>query len=158
MAASSRRGHRAGQFPPLPADAAERWAGYGAWDEVYFPRLVGLTVEEVRSDYCRMRLPWRTEITQPAGVAHGGAIATLVDSVAVPAIGSHYADRRAFATIDFHLQFLGALVDEDAVAEGWVTQRGRAIVFCEAEVVGAASGRTIARGALAYKVSSRVVE
>ena len=125
---------------------------------MYFPRLVGLAVEELRSDYCRMRLPWRTEITQPAGVAHGGAIAALVDSVVVPAIGSHYADRRAFVTIDLHLQFLGALVDEDAVAEGWVTQRGRAIVFCEAEVVGATSGRTIARGALAYKVSSRVLE
>jgi uncharacterized protein (TIGR00369 family) len=158
MAARRPPGDRAGQFEPLPAEAAERWAGYGAWDEVYFPRLVGLAVEELRSDYCRMRLPWRTEITQPAGVAHGGAIAALVDSVVVPAIGSHYAERRAFATIDLHLQFLGALVDEDAVAEGWVTQRGRAIVFCEAEVVGATSGRTIARGALAYKVSSRALE
>ena len=72
----------------------------------------------------------------------------------VPAIGSHYAERRAFVTIDLHLQFLGALVDEDAVAE--VESAGRAIVFCEAEVVGATSGRTIAR-ALAW-VSSRVLE
>ena len=93
MAARRPPGDRAGQFEPLPAEAAERWAGYGAWDEVYFPRLVGLVVEELRSDYCRMRLPWRTEITQPAGVAHGGAIAALVDSVVVPAIGS--ALRRA---------------------------------------------------------------
>jgi uncharacterized protein (TIGR00369 family) len=148
---------RASQFPPLPPEAAERWAGYGRWDEPYLPKLLGFEVEEVRTDYCRMRLPWRQEITQPAGVAHGGAIAALIDSVVVPAIGSHYPDRRAFATIDVHVQFLGPLVDEDAIAEGWVTQRGRSIVFCEAEVRGASSGRAVARGALAYKVSSRTV-
>jgi uncharacterized protein (TIGR00369 family) len=150
--------NRAERYRPLSPEVAERWANYGKWDEPYFPRLVGLQVEELRQDYCRMRLPWRREITQPAGVAHGGAIAALVDSVVVPAIGSHYEQRRAFVTIDLHLQFLGALVDEDAVAEGWVTQRGRSIVFCEAEVVGATSGRAVARGALAYKVSSRVLE
>ena len=149
---------RAASFAPLAPELVERWSSYGRWDEPYFPLLVGLVVEELRSDYCRMRLPWRLEITQPAGVAHGGALATLIDSVVVPAIGSHYADRRAFATVDMHVQYLGALVDEDAVAEGWVTQRGRAIVFCEAEVLGGTSGRRIAKGSLAYKVSSRVLD
>ena len=147
---------RAATFAPLDPEQVERWQTYGRWDEPYFPLHVGLVVEELRSDYCRMRLPWRLEITQPAGVAHGGAIATLIDSVVVPAIGSHYPERRGFVTIDMHIQYLGALVDEDAVAEGWVTQRGRAIVFCEAEVVGATTGRRIARGSLAYKLSSSV--
>ena len=146
---------RATSFPPLAPELVERWQTYGRWEEPYFPRLVGLVVEELRTDYCRMRLPWRLEITQPAGVAHGGAIATLIDSVVVPAIGSAYAERRNFVTIDMHVQYLGALVDEDAVVEGWVTQRGRSIVFCEAEVLGATTGRRIARGSLAYKVSSQ---
>jgi uncharacterized protein (TIGR00369 family) len=145
---------RAERYPLLSEEAAERWASYGRWDEPYFPRLVGLEVEEVRADYCRMRLPWRFELTQPAGVAHGGAIATLIDSVVVPAIGSHYEQRRAFVTIDMHVQYLGALVDEDAVAEGWITQRGRSIVFCEAEVHGATTSKVIARGRMTFKVST----
>jgi uncharacterized protein (TIGR00369 family) len=152
------RPSRADQYPPLRAGASDLWVRYGQWEELYFPRLIGLQVEEVRDGYCRMRLPWRLEITHPAGVAHGGALASLIDSVVVPAIGSHYAERRAFATIDLHVQYLSALVGEDAVAEGWVTQRGRSIVFCEAEIVGATSQRTVARGALAYKVSSRILE
>ena len=85
-----------------------------------------------------MRLPWRLEITQPAGVAHGGAIAALIDSVVVPAIGGGL--RRASATsstIDLQIQYMAAMIGEDAVAEGWITQRGRSIVFCEADVVGA---------------------
>lgn len=119
---------------------------------VYFPTLVGLIVEDVRADYCRMRLPWRTEISQPFGVAHGGAIATLIDSVIVPAIGSGYDEPVGFATIDFTVQLIGALRDDDAIAEGWVSQRGRSIAFCEAEVVAATSGELIARGLLTYRI------
>jgi uncharacterized protein (TIGR00369 family) len=143
---------RAAQFAELDDVRRERWLGFGKWDETYFPKLVGLVVEEVRADYCRMRLPWRTEITQPAGVAHGGAIATIIDSVVVPAIGSGYETNQGFVTLDMHVQYLGALVDQDAIGEGWVTQRGRSIVFCEAEVVGATTGRRLARGVLTFKL------
>ena len=78
--------HHADRFTPVTPERAELWKGYGHWEEVHFPSVIGLSVEDVRIGYCRMRLPWRTEITQPAGVAHGGAIATLVDSVVVPAL------------------------------------------------------------------------
>jgi len=142
---------RADAHAPLPPERAALWSGYGQWDEVYFPRLVGVVVEDVRVDYCRMRVPWRSELTQPAGVVHDGAIAALVDSVVVPAIGSGYDDRRAFATVDLQLQYRGAVVQEDMVGEGWVTVRGRSIVFCEAEVV-TASGRPVAKGMLTYRV------
>ena len=143
---------RAERFAELDEAQRSRWMGFGKWEETYFPKLVGLVVEEVRRDYCRMRLPWRTEITQPAGVAHGGVIATTIDSVVVPAIGSGYDGAQGFVTLDMHVQYLGAMVGQDATAEGWVTQRGRSIVFCEAEVVGATSGRLIARGVLTYKL------
>lgn len=144
---------RADQFSPLPADTAERWSRFGNWDRDYYPNVVGITVEEVRTDYCRMRLVYRPEIEQPAGVVHGGAIASLVDSVVVPAIGMAYAGDARFSTIDMHVQYLSALIRDDAVAEGWVVRRGRTIVFCEAEVVGATSGKVIAKGILTYHVS-----
>ncbi len=114
--------------------------------------LVGVGIEEIRDGYCRMRLPWRFELTQPAGVVHGGAIATLVDSVVVPAIGVGYDDDVNFATIDLHVQFQGAVVEQDMVAEGWVTRRGRSIVFCEAEVM-IPDGSAVARGFMTYRVS-----
>jgi uncharacterized protein (TIGR00369 family) len=142
---------RAEQFEPLPPGQAEAWAGFGRWDEPYYPRLLGLVVEEIRLDYCRMRLPWRFELTQPAGVVHGGAIASLVDGVVVPAIGAYYPERRGFVTIDLQLQYHRAVVEEDMVAEGWVTQRGRSICFCEAEVVTAAGAR-VAKGMMTYKI------
>ena len=144
---------RADAYSPLEPEVAERWLAYGNWERTYFPKLVGLRVEDVRVDYCRMRMPFRGELEQPAGVVHGGAIATLLDSVVVPAIGSAYDGNVRFSTVDMHVQFLSALVQDDAVAEGWVVRRGRSVVFCESEVTAASTGKAIARSILTYNVS-----
>jgi uncharacterized protein (TIGR00369 family) len=145
---------RAEGFPLLDAERTARWMKFASWDRTYFPMLVGLKVEEVRTDYCRMRLPFRPELEQPAGVVHGGAIATILDSVVVPAVGSAYEADQRYSTVDMHVQYLAPLVQEDGVAEGWVVRRGRTTVFCEAEVVGATSGRLIARSMLTYNVGA----
>jgi uncharacterized protein (TIGR00369 family) len=145
-------GDRAASFAPAPAEVVARWSGFGRWDRPYFPSLVGLVLEEVRTDYCRMRLPFRPELEQPAGVVHGGAIATVLDTVVVPAVGQAYAPEARFSTVDFHVQYLSALVGEDGIAEGWVVRRGRTLVFCEAELV-SAGGRAVARGLLTYHVA-----
>lgn len=142
---------RADQFPPLPAGVADAWTRFARRDRTYFPDLVGLQLEELRTDYCRMRLPYRPELDQPAGVVHGGALATLIDTVVVPAVGTAYPRGAVYLTLNLDVQFLGAVRGEDAVAEGWVVQRGRSIVFCRAEVL-SASGQVAAAGTLTYKV------
>ncbi len=142
---------RADRFPPLPEDTLARWANFGRWpDATYFPQVVGLEVEEIRTDYCRMRLPYRPENQQPAGVVHGGAVATLIDSVVVPAIGQAYDAETAFMTVAMNINFVGAVRQADAVAEGWVTRRGRSTVFCRAEAV--CEDRLVAEASLVYAV------
>jgi uncharacterized protein (TIGR00369 family) len=144
---------RAEQFAPLAPELVARWEKFGNWERAYFPSLVGLRIEEVRTDYCRMRMPFRAELEQPAGLVHGGAIATALDTVVVPAVGSAYPADYRFSTVDMHVQYLSALVQDDAVIEGWVVRRGRTTVFCEAEVVGASTGRLVARSLMTYNVS-----
>ena len=142
----------AARFEPLPDDVAARWNGFPRFDDVvYFPRLVGLVLEEVRRDYARMRLPFRLELRQPAGMVHGGAIATLIDTVVVPAIGSAYEERRRLLTIGMSIQYVGGVANEDAVAEGWVERRGRSIVFSRVEVRTGA-GDLAATASVVYKV------
>lgn len=139
------------RFPPLAPTRAALWERFPHWDRVYFPNHLGLTVEELRTDYCRMRLPYRPEFEQPAGVVHGGALATLVDTVVVPAVGSAYEEQRRLLTLTMTVQYLAAVAGEDAVAEGWVAQRGRSIAFCQVEVR-SASGVLAVTGSLVYKV------
>jgi uncharacterized protein (TIGR00369 family) len=144
---------RADQFEALPPARAERWSRFGSWTERYFPNVVGLVLDEVRTDYARMRLPFRPELNQPAGVIHGGAIATLIDTVVVPAVGSAYDDFVNMLTIDLQIRYLGAAVDTDLAAEGWITRRGRSILFCQAEVRAVDTGAVVAEGWMTYKVS-----
>ncbi len=145
---------RAEQFKPLTDDAAERWSKFGTWDRPFFPTHVGLSVLEVRHDYCRMHLAFSPQLEQAAGLVHGGAIATALDHVVVPAVGSAYTAEHRFSTVDMHVQYLSALIHEDGIVEGWVVKRGRTTVFCESELVGATSGKLIARSVLTYNVST----
>jgi uncharacterized protein (TIGR00369 family) len=145
---------RSEQFPALAPERAAIWSQFGKWDTVWFPQFLGIEVEELRQDYARMRLPYRPEFRQPAGVVHGGVIASIIDTVVVPAVGSGYDAPHQLFTVDFQLRFLAAVVDDDLVAEGWVSQRGRRIVFCDAEVRGG-SGILAATATLTYKVSSK---
>jgi uncharacterized protein (TIGR00369 family) len=145
---------RAAQFAPLPPERLATWGRFGKWDTVWFPQFLGLEVEELRTDYARMRLPYRPEFRQPAGVVHGGVIASMIDTVVVPAIGAGYDEPRQLFTIDIQLRYLAPIIDDDIVAEGWVVQRGRQIVFCNAEIF-SGSGALAATGTLVYKVSSR---
>jgi uncharacterized protein (TIGR00369 family) len=149
---------RAEGFEPLDEEARRRWMRYGRSDPTIFPALLGLTVEEVRTDYCRMRMPFQHVLLQAAGVVHGGAIASLLDAVCVPAVGGPLPPRARFSTVDLHVQFIRALAGgdaaEDALAEGWVVRRGRGTVFCESEVYGATTARLVAKSVLTYSVAA----
>ena len=147
----------ADRHPPLPAERARTWERFGQADHPtgnFFPGYMGLRLEEVRLDYARMRLPHRREVDQPQGVIHGGALATLADTVVVPAIGSAYEERRALFTITMSIQYLDAVAGEDAIAEGWVEKRGRSTCFCQVEIR-SASGVLAATATVVYKVSNR---
>jgi len=99
-----------------------------------------------------MRLPNRPEVRQPQGIVHGGALATMVDTVVVPAIAAVYDHRVEMITLTMSLAYLDAIRNEDVIAEGWVTQRGRSIVFCRAECWGSDTGTTAATGDVTYKI------
>lgn len=149
----------ADRHPVLPPERLRVWDRFGQADgetAAFFPGYVGLRLEEVRQDYARMRLPHRRELDQPQGVVHGGALATLADTVVVPAIGSAYEERRALLTIGMTIQYLDAVAGEDAIAEAWVEKRGRSTCFCRVEIR-TARGVLAATASVVYKVSSRTV-
>lgn len=148
---------RAERFDPVPDEVVERWRKLAVPGDGLFPSFLGLRVVDVRVDYCRMELPFRSELLQAAGVVHGGVVSALLDAVVVPAVGAQLGRDAVYSTVDLHVQYLRAMFGgdraEDAVAEGWVVRRGRRTVFCESEVFGATSGRLVAKSVLTYAVS-----
>jgi uncharacterized protein (TIGR00369 family) len=117
-----------------------------------FSSLVGLQVEEVQKDFCRMRLPFRPELRTSGVVVHGGAIATLIDTAAVVAVWSD-ADPTATrgATASMTVNYLAAAPSVDLIAEARVIRRGRSVVFVEINVFSPTEA-FIAKGLVTYKL------
>ena len=152
---------RAERFEPLDDQTVARWSKFARGGTTIFPHHLGFVVEDIRRDYCRMRLPNRTELLQGAGIMHGGAIAAIADGVLVPAMGAVLPRGARYSTVDLHVQFIRAIPGpgpdgtggEDAIAEGWVVRRGRTTAFCESEVFAADSGKLVAKSVSTYNVS-----
>ena len=107
-----------------------RWLG-GTVRAAYYGRLV--------ADFMV-----REEMTNPAGVLHGGAAAAILDDLIgamVFALGREYA----FTSINLTLDFLHAARLNDVVtATAEVIREGRNIIHCEGRIV-AADGKIIAK-------------
>ena len=126
---------------------------YGQSDVLRFPELIGLVVEDVRVDYCRMRLPWRAEIAQPFGVAHGGAIATLVDTAGMVAAWSDDVEPESPAggTISMSVEYVAAARGCDLRARAEVVRRARELCFVEVTVLDEARGHVVAKGLVTHR-------
>ena len=141
---------RAHQHEKLPSDKEQSILQMMNSSEQFTVEL-GAQFEEVRLDYARLRLPYRPLFKQPAGFVHGGVLATLIDTVVVPALfsGLDSIPEKLF-TVDLHIHFLSPAKEQDLVAEGWVTKRGRSMAFLTAEV-STEAGDAVARGQLSYR-------
>jgi uncharacterized protein (TIGR00369 family) len=117
-----------------------------------FFTLLGLQLDEVRKDFCRMRLPFRPALRTAGEVVHGGAIASLIDSAGVVAAWSN-ADPKASrgATINLMVNYLTAAEGVELTAEAQVIRRGRSVVFVDVYVF-SPSGERIAKGVVTYKL------
>ena len=142
---------REDEFEPIAQDKRDQFIRFFTENAAY-PSLLGMQFEEIRADYARMRLPYRAELDQPAGLVHGGAIASLIDTVVVGTIISTL-DRvpRKMLTIDLHVHYLDAVRREDIIAEGITRRRGRSTIFLEVDAFTEA-GTVVAHGEMAYKL------
>ena len=117
-----------------------------------FAILLGLRVEEVRPDFCRMRLPFRPAVRTAGETVHGGALATLIDSAGVVAAWSNVTDAPSRgATANLSVSFMAAAQAIDVFAEARVIRRGRSLVFVDIDVTDA-RGQPVAKGLLTYKL------
>ncbi len=145
---------RSRTFAPLDARRAGRWARFLAPERVFLPTYLGLQLEEVRVGYARVRLPLRPEICQAAGLIHGGALAALIDTSAIPAVGTFYDEQPEMVTVSMTVDYCGAVRGQDAVAEAWVRSGGGSLAFVAAEVR-SAEGDLAVTASLVFRVRRR---
>jgi uncharacterized protein (TIGR00369 family) len=118
--------------PPIDVNEAIR-----AWDKekAYFIQTLDLRLEHVERGKARMRMPFRSEVTNGMGAVHGGAIVSLCDTCFYIALASIYGREQETTTASISCSFLRpALPPNDLVAHATVLKPGRRIVYGEVHV------------------------
>ena len=108
-------------------------------------KLIGQTLEEVDEGRVVMKLEAGEWLYNPIGTVHGGAIATLLDSVMGCAVHTTLPKGRAYTSLEIKVNFLRAVtVEMGAItAEGRAVHVGRRSAVAEAKAFDAA-GKLVA--------------
>jgi uncharacterized protein (TIGR00369 family) len=120
-----------------------------AVENLPFASLVGIEIESVGPGVASMNLEVRDVLRQNNGVVHGGAIATLIDSVAAFAVMPLLADHETATTVDLTVTYIRPLLSGTATASARVLREGSRIIAISAEVLDE-SGKLAASGLTTY--------
>lgn len=118
-------------------------AGEGAPPPIM--KLVGQTLEEVEEGRVVMRLEAGEWLYNPIGTVHGGAIATLLDSVVGCAVHTTLPKGRGYTTLELKVNYLRPVTVETGSirAEGRAVHVGRRSAVAEGKAYDAA-GKLVA--------------
>lgn len=115
----------------------------------HFPRSLGIELDSIENGRARLSLEVTGRHLQLAGIMHGGAIATLIDTaVAFAIVGASQNDAR-FTTIEMKVNYLSAIREGRVVADAKLIRDGRRIVVAECDLFDP-TGKLAAKGLLTY--------
>jgi uncharacterized protein (TIGR00369 family) len=110
-----------------------------------FPALIGMTIEELDFDRCRIDLTLRKDHLQPFGIVHGGVLATLIDTATFWAAFMRLPEDSGLVNVDLKLNYLKAVTSGHLRAQGQCLRAGRQISYTVASVFDDA-GELVAHG------------
>lgn len=102
-----------------------------------FHQHLGLTLEETREDYARIRLTIHEGTpTGVGGSVNGGVLATMIDMAAVPAVFTHLREGTEPAgTADLQITYLRQAHGRWVDAEARVIKRGRQLCTIHVDIL-----------------------
>ena len=118
---------------------------------------LGMEFVEAREGYAKLRLRFQKENTTAGDALHGGAIASLIDTTGAMAAWTTaeiLSPRYFGSTVGVNVNYLSAVIGEDAFAEGQVLKRGKEIIYADVRVTNS-SGKLLAQGTVVYRIIER---
>ena len=119
-----------------------------------FGDLIGVRLDHLEDGFCRIRLPYKPELSRGDELVHGGVIAALIDKAGTAAAWSYVDIREGArgATVGMTVNYLKGAVSCDLIAEGRVVRRGGSLTVVDVEVK-SPNGDLIAKGPVTYKLT-----
>ena len=115
----------------------------------HFPQMLGFEIDLLEEGRARLGVEVRRELRQLAGVMHGGAIASLIDTAVAFAIATTSGSEDRFTTVEMKVNYLSAIREGRIVADARLIRDGRRIIVADCDVFDA-GGKLAAKGLLTY--------
>ncbi len=103
-------------------------------DHVPFAKLLGIEVDSVEPGHAVLSMKLRDDLMRNNGIAHGGAIATLIDSAMAIAIMAMLEENERTVTVDLTIHYLRPISEGTARASARVVRAGRRVITVSAEL------------------------
>jgi len=100
-----------------------------------FRDLVGVTFTKVDNGYSHCVLEVDKKLLNPAGIVHGGALYTLVDSGMGAALFSLADEGELFLTVETSVFYFKAVSSGTLTCESRVVHKGKRIAVIEAKIM-----------------------
>jgi uncharacterized protein (TIGR00369 family) len=120
-----------------------------------FFKLMGIELLDIEPGRATLGMSWRPDLCQPAGILHGGALASLVDTAFAHAIllTPEYLESQTqggrMVTVDLRIKYFRPVSSGRVTCASRVTRMGRQIVHTHATVTDEA-GKEVAIGDSIY--------
>ena len=118
-----------------PLDEAQEQRIRAVFEKIPYAHLLGVELGELRRGEATLYLEMRDELRRNNGVAHGGAIASLVDTAAAFAILTQLEPDQTTTTIDLTIHYLRPLIKGRVTACARVLRSGRRIQVISVDVL-----------------------
>jgi uncharacterized protein (TIGR00369 family) len=122
-----------------------------------FFRLMGFELVDVEPGHARLAMSWREDLCQPAGIMHGGAIASLVDTaiansiLLTPGYMEAKSEGKLIVSVDLRIKYLRPVSAGKIFCDARVTRPGRQIIHTAATVADG-EGKEVATGDSIYMI------
>lgn len=103
-------------------------------DDVPFAKLLGIEVDSLEPGHAVLSMPMRDDLMRNGGIAHGGAVATLIDSAMAFAIIQLLGESEHTVTVDITIHYLRPLSAGTARASARVVRAGKRVITVSAEL------------------------
>jgi uncharacterized protein (TIGR00369 family) len=140
--------------------AAQRQGIIDYFHQFPFTQLLGMRLLEIEPGRSRLSMSYRPDLCQPAGIMHGGAIASLVDTaiahailLTLPDTGTPTSGGR-IVTLDLRIKYLRPVSGGQVFCDARIVRPGRQVIHTDA-VVTNDEGKEVALGDSIYMVVSR---
>ncbi|RPJ38350.1 MAG: PaaI family thioesterase [Deltaproteobacteria bacterium] len=116
-------------------------------------QLLQIRLEEIDAGFARFRMPFRRELMQAYGVAHGGAITSLADTAVAFALMTLIQPGERVTTVEMKINILAPVVEGELIGESRVIQKGKRLALADMDVKDE-KGKLIAKGLATYMILS----